>query len=194
MLVKHQTPQRMEIPHEAGNYFMLRPLGDAEVDDAEAAHATALSTRYSKETMDALMSLAGGGNNGEESELMKEVRTILAEERAAKAAAAAESAGESDGRSPAIDPLGSLDPATVVKFGLVSWDGSDYDAIPLTNEMRDDIGKELDRRTLRWAAREIAAMSVITEGEASSSGNGIGRSASLRSTTPTSRSGTDGNG
>ena len=163
MLVKHMPPEERAIPHQGGCYMSFRCLSDDELEEAETAAVKEYALRYGGETLDALQAVAGfggtpqGKENGEaeKSDLVKEAERLAAAQPA--------------------DPLTGLHVGTLIRYGLVSWRGKGvvhYDDIPCDDETKI----ELDRHTRRWAARQIVELSVIVEGEASSSGDGIAES------------------
>ena len=160
MLVKHMPPEERAIPHQGGCYMSFRCLSDDELEEAETAAVKEYALRYGGETLDALKAVSGfggtpqGKENGEveKSDIVKEAERLAAAKPA--------------------DPLTGLHLGTLIRYGLVSWRGEGYDGNPCDDETKS----ELDRHTRRWAARQIVELSVIVEGEAPSSGDGIAES------------------
>ena len=159
MLVKHMPPAERAIPHQAGCFMSFRCLSDDELEEAETAAVKEYALRYGGETLDALKAVSdfggapqGTGEAAEKSDVVKEAERLAAAKPA--------------------DPLTGLHLGTLIRYGLVSWRGEGYDGNPCDDETKS----ELDRHTRRWAARQIVELSVITEGEAPSSGDGIAES------------------
>jgi len=137
----------------------FRCLSDDELEEAETAAVKEYALRYGGETLDALKAVSdfggapqGTGEAAEKSDVVKEAERLAAAKPA--------------------DPLAGLHLGTLIRYGLVSWRGEGYDGNPCDDETKS----ELDRHTRRWAARQIVELSVITEGEAPSSGDGIAES------------------
>ena len=136
----------------------FRCLSDDELEEAETAAVKEYALRYGGETLDALKAVSDFGGapqkdgEAEKSDLLKEAERLAAAKPA--------------------DPLAGLHLGTLIRYGLVSWRGEGYDGIPCDDETKS----ELDRHTRRWAARQIVELSIITEGEAPSSGDGIAES------------------
>ena len=139
----------------------FRCLSDDELEEAETAAVKEYALRYGGETLDALKAVSDfGGAPQKDGEVEKSYLVKEAERLAAAKPA---------------DPLAGLHVGTLIRYGLISWRGKGvvhYDDIPCDDETKS----ELDRHTRRWAARQIVELSVITEGEAPSSGDGIAES------------------
>ena len=83
------------------------------------------------------------------------------------------------------DPLAGHSEEMLVRYGLVSWRGSGYPSDDFSDEMK----KELDPPTRRWAALQVLEVSNISEGEAQRFADGSGRNgpqAASRSESPVS--------
>ena len=136
----------------------FRCLSDDELEEAETAAVKEYALRYGGETLDALKAVSDFGGAPQKDGEVEKPDVVKEAERLAAAKPA--------------DPLAGLHLGTLIRYGLVSWRGEGYDGNPCDDETKS----ELDRRTRRWAAQQIVELSIITEGEAPSSGDGIAES------------------
>ena len=136
----------------------FRCLSDDELEEAETAAVKEYALRYGGETLDALKAVSDFGSAPQKDGEVEKPDVVKEAERLAAAKPA--------------DPLAGLHLGTLIRYGLVSWRGEGYDGNPCDDETKS----ELDRHTRRWAARQIVELSVIVEGEAPSSGDGIAES------------------
>lgn len=144
-----------EVPHEPGNFFSFRPLAAKQLDEAR---------RVKFENSAALMRALSG------IELPANISNEVA-----PAMQGADSASEAD-------PSAPYDADLLVRYGLDSWRGPDYEGAKCDGLAKD----ELTAATRDWAARVIAELSVVSAGEGRSSGAGIAENGSAPSRRSTS--------
>ncbi len=145
MLTEHQEPVRMEVPHEPGNHFSLRPLSKAQMDKARG------------QVMQELVETFGADNV----ELIIKMQAIQGGQVCAKCGEQLPEKPEGE-----KDELAGISPASLIRYGLKSWEGPLY-----TEVISPDTRAELDSATVDWAAREILHVSEPTAGESRNSGN-----------------------
>jgi len=75
------------------------------------------------------------------------------------------------------DPLTAYSVDALLRWGLVSWRGPDFEGAACDDANKDD----LDAATREWAARQVIDVSHITPGEGRSSVDGIAASVTVAS-------------
>ena len=155
-LRSRMPPGERELPPKPGNFFSFRQLAANQLDEASAIKL---------EKSAGLMRIISG-----------------VELPAAVATAAQETAD----RLEEADPLAAHDAVLLVRYGLESWRGPNYEGAECSGAAKD----EMDKTTRDWAARVIAEISSISVGEGRSSGDGIAANGSE----PNRRSVSDGSG
>ena len=147
MLTQHQEPDRLEIPHEPGNYFYVRALSKEQMDKARG------------QTMQELVNTFGADNV----ELILKMQRLVTG-KAQHCVKCAETLPAEEQEEP--DELAGISPSALVHYGVKRWEGPNY-----TETLSPDTLKELDTKTVDWAAREVLHRSEPTAGESTSSEN-----------------------
>lgn len=132
---------KVEIPHEPGNFIHLRELSGLELDEAQELRSNTALKKYAslgKETIETLRE--GNSNNSGELD-------------AARALAMQS--------NPRLD----YDWQFIIDKAVVGWSGPDYNTVELT----DDSKKLFDKVTRDWLVDEIIKRNVVTEGESTTS-------------------------
>ena len=153
MAIVTRIKEWREIPHEPGNRFRIQKLSDRQLEDAQdeaAANSVEKLNRFAEGTLRVLR---------------QENRAALLEQTGVT---------EDELESAQRDPLTGFDKYTLLRHGLISWDGPEYDG----EELNDKARRSLDRETTAWAAGEILLLSApelyVQDDEPGNAKNGIG--------------------
>ena len=158
MTLRSRMPlEERELPHEPGNFFSFRPLAANQLDEAGAVKV--------EKSAGLLRSISGID--------LPDVKAVG-------------EPAEPAGRPVEADPLAGYDAGLLVRYGLESWRGPNYEGADCSGAAKD----EMDKTTRDWAARVIVEISSISLGEGRSSGDGIAANGSE----PNRRSVSDGSG
>jgi hypothetical protein len=139
-LVSRSAPDDIEVPHEPGNYFSLRPLTALQMDEVRAK---GMASAMEKIAMAAAAQQALSTFSSQEIEEAEEANATERQE----------------------NPAMGKDPTLLVRYGVVGWRGPKYDGAECDGAAKDD----LDEPTRDWAAGEVAKLSAVTMGEANGS-------------------------
>jgi hypothetical protein len=139
-MLTRNVQRTLPIPHEPGNTMTLRQLSWLQLVKAEEARSNAVLEN---------LKVMGG-------DLLRDLQTINRDQVEADAT-----------REASDDPQAKYDRGTVLRAGIVDWDGPNYTEpldptlpegarkkIPVTGEMIDS----LDTATALWATREIIGL------------------------------------
>lgn len=130
MLTSRAPVERIELPHEPGEWVDVRMLSSEQIKRARMAaqrEGIAYMRDLGGELVRELQSIAPGGERAAEAE---EIRAEIAVETA-------------------TNPLAGLDRLTLLEEGIVKW--SYYDTKPLAKDIAD-----LDEETAQYIAERIA--------------------------------------
>ncbi len=148
----------VEVPHEPGNRFQLQKLSWKQLEDAQETASARARQHMNDYSADILVALRR--ENRED-------------------ALAAADVDEDELEAAQQDPLTGYDRFTLLRHGLVGWEGPEYQ-----EKLNDAARGDLDAETQEWACRAILRLTkpelFVDEDENPGNGNGSSTNSSTR--------------
>lgn len=129
---------KVEVPHEPGNYIHLRELSGMELDEAQEIRSNTALKKYAslgKETIETLRDGSANSSNGD----IEAARALAMQS------------------NPRLD----YDWQYMIDKAVVGWSGPEYDSV----ELNDENKKLLNKVTRDWVVDEIIKRNVVTDPE-----------------------------